>query len=654
MKTKRILSIVMAALIMVMQMILPESVMAYDNTKLVTLGSDLNDQQKRDILNFFGVSETDVQVLYVTNAEEKQLLSNSFSEAEIGSKTFSCAYIHLLYDPVGILATIGNLSKVDSKIITQSMVSAGINNAEVVTAAPFEVSGTGALTGIFKSFEYLSNETLDPVKKDIAVQNIETNNYLAEKIGKDPATVVINDIMIQVIQGGVKEQGAVRQTVDEVLTTADTFMAGYAQSNGYSTPGSLQAADREKLYDLSQKIAQTDYNYEDMKPSLQRVTRTISQEKGFDDPIIDTFDNSDLVGLPEDSILGDTNQDAMGDIIFNSTASSNVPQPEIVSLETDSIKLTPLGQVSSEERNSATSMDGIIQDDRYTITQDGGITRVVDKSGNVLLEGENPYEIREVKAGNALIRVDANAADKEESSTEDSNPLIIKKIEIGNEDYKYGVQNVDESTKAALAFDWIYDTNYHPIPGGTNINVTNDYVDFGYVPVIYEGQFGYVSGSDLTCLTDVAVEIDDSDWGISDPHSTVDPFKTGSYNAYSELGDIIGGCSAIYVSGSGSVFIIAADNQLVELGPSSYYENITPLDFGSGALWDVTVGSGRYHVISSLDYEQTWSAALMDWHGQVLLNKYDSYQLSRDGKTLYASSTYGIDAFSVTYTGNLA
>lgn len=651
MKSKRILSIVMAVLILVMQMILPESVMAYDSSKLVTLGADLSDQQKRDILNFFGVSETDVQVIYVTNAEEKQLLSNSFSQAEIGSKTFSCAYIHLVTEPIGIMATIGNLSKVDSTIITQSMASAGINNAEVVTAAPFEVSGTGALTGIFKAFEYLSNETLDPAKKDIAVQNIETNNHLAEKIGKEPATVVINDIMIEIIQGGVKEQGAVRQTVDEVLTTADTFMAGYAQSNGYSTPGSLQAADREKLYDLSQKIAQTDYNYEDMKPSLQRVTRTISQEKGFDDPIIDTFDNSDLVGLPEDSILGDTNQDAMGDIIFNSTASSNVPQPEIVSLETDSIKLTPMGQVSSEERNAATSMDGLIQDDRYTITQDAGITRVKDKSGNVLLEAEEPYEITDVKAGNALIRVDVNAS--EESSTEESNPKIIQKIEVSQQDYQYGVQNVDGSTKAALAFDWIYDTKYHPIPEG-NINVTNDYVDFGYVPVIYEGQFGYVSGSDLTCLTDVAVEIDDNPYAFDFTSSDSDPFRKKGYGIYGNFEDRIGGCSAIYISDTGSVFIIAADNQLVELGPSTYYENITPLDFGSGALWDATVGSGRNHVISSLDYEQTWSAALMDWHGQVLLNNYDSYQLSRDGKTLYASSTYGIDAFSVTYTGNLA
>ena len=63
-----------------------------DSTRVVTIGVNNSPQQKETILKYFGVNENEVEVISVNNQEERQYLEGIATEAQIGTKTYSCAY----------------------------------------------------------------------------------------------------------------------------------------------------------------------------------------------------------------------------------------------------------------------------------------------------------------------------------------------------------------------------------------------------------------------------------------------------------------------------------------------------------------------------------------------------------------------------------
>ena len=634
MKLRRITAITLIWTMLLIQMVVPRIAWAADMTKVVTLGADLTEQQKKDILSFFGVSEGSVQIAYVTNAEERALLSGKFSDADIGTKTFSCAYIHITTEG-GIHTEIGNLTKVTSPDIAMAMSLSGFYNGEVVTAAPFEVSGTGALTGVMKAYEYLTNQQLDPEKKEVAVKTIETKTQIADSVGgKDQATIVINDIAISVIRDGVTEQEAVVDTVNTVLETAD----GFLRATGSGFTSSLTQPQKDRLYDLGSSIANIHYNYDDLKPTLQRVTRTVSERNGFNDPIIETFDSSDLVGLPEDSIISGMNEDAMGDIIIDSTVwdmPSYGAEGKEVSLTTDSIILTPKGTATSKKVRKATSTKKLVPDNAFSVEKDGTKTLIKDSTGNVVFESDEPYAIEDVKAGKVRFSYDEERdkeiKEKEKKAEEKSTGLhIIEKISFGRT-LKYGLISLDESISLGPQLDWIFETKNHPIPKGSKVDIQNGYGDFGYIPVVYEGQFGFVTeAGEVTCMTDVAVTVDSI-------------FKQPSAENLDNMFFGEDGCSTFLKIKGGSNYLVSGDNVITDLGTAE----ISPLLFGGGALW--SYGSHMIIEMSSQDYR-----ALIDWHGNILLEGFYDYALSRDGRTLYARDSAGYRKYHVDYVGNLA
>ena len=64
-----------------------------DGARVVTLGADLSEEQKNKMLSYFGVNKDEVVILEVNNQEERAYLEGIASEAQLGTKTFSCAYV---------------------------------------------------------------------------------------------------------------------------------------------------------------------------------------------------------------------------------------------------------------------------------------------------------------------------------------------------------------------------------------------------------------------------------------------------------------------------------------------------------------------------------------------------------------------------------
>ena len=118
-----------------------------DSMKVVTLGADLSQDQKNTMMKYFNVDSSQVQILTVTNQDERDHLSAYVPIEQIGTRTVSCAYVKPTQSG-GIKVRTANLNWVTCNMIATSLSTSGVKNCEVVAACPFEVSGTGALTGI--------------------------------------------------------------------------------------------------------------------------------------------------------------------------------------------------------------------------------------------------------------------------------------------------------------------------------------------------------------------------------------------------------------------------------------------------------------------------------------------------------------------------
>ena len=115
-----------------------------DSAKVVTLGADLTQDQKNTMMKYFNVDSNQVQILTITNQDERDHLSAYVPLEQIGTRTVSCAYVKPTQSG-GIKVRTANLNWVTCNMIATSLSTSGVKNCEVVAACPFEVSGTGAL-----------------------------------------------------------------------------------------------------------------------------------------------------------------------------------------------------------------------------------------------------------------------------------------------------------------------------------------------------------------------------------------------------------------------------------------------------------------------------------------------------------------------------
>jgi uncharacterized protein YpuA (DUF1002 family) len=75
-----------------------------------------------------------------------------------------------------------------------ALVTAGIEDASVMVSAPHPVSGTAALTGVYKAYEDITGQQLDQGAKEAGAEELVVTGELAEVIGSEQATELINEL----------------------------------------------------------------------------------------------------------------------------------------------------------------------------------------------------------------------------------------------------------------------------------------------------------------------------------------------------------------------------------------------------------------------------------------------------------------------------
>ena len=241
--------------------------------EVVSLGADLNQQQQKQMLELFGVAEDDVKIIKVTNQEERDYLEGLVSNDKIGTRAISSAYVSPLEEGEGLVVETHNISWVTKEMYANAMATAGIENARVIAAAPFSVSGTAALTGIMKAFEEVSGEELDEEAKKIANEELVTTGDLGEDIGKDEAAALIKEIKERIIRERIKDPEDIKRIILEIAKELNI---------------QLTEEQINQIIELMKKISQLDLDIDKITNQLEKITKsldsirkTVEENKGI-------------------------------------------------------------------------------------------------------------------------------------------------------------------------------------------------------------------------------------------------------------------------------------------------------------------------------------------------------------------------------------
>ena len=172
----------------------PALASSYAGAERVVIGANLDTNEILSVYSQFGITRGSVSELTVTNAEERAYLEGIISESVIGTRSISCIYIKLLSANSGLSVTTNNINWCTEDMYRSALMTAGIYDAQVKVCAPYPVSGTAALTGVYKAYENITGTSLNEAAKAAAADELVVTAQLADALseaGSDVDTAAI-------------------------------------------------------------------------------------------------------------------------------------------------------------------------------------------------------------------------------------------------------------------------------------------------------------------------------------------------------------------------------------------------------------------------------------------------------------------------------
>lgn len=221
------------------------------------IGANLTDEQIADVYKNFGISRGDVTELRVTNADERKYLSGYVDDSVIGTNSISCVYIEVLDEGEGLDVTTSNINWCTSQMYVSALATAGITDAKIIVAAPFEVSGTAALTGVYMAYEDITGEKLDETAKLVSTQELTLTAELADKIGSYDSVEIVNELKLLLGETKNMTDEQLRREIESIASDLGVSLTDTQISQLISLCRSLEKLNPEQLKEKVESVQNT-------------------------------------------------------------------------------------------------------------------------------------------------------------------------------------------------------------------------------------------------------------------------------------------------------------------------------------------------------------------------------------------------------------
>ena len=232
----------------------------------LSLGADLNKKEKATVLELLGVEEDELDeytVVTVTNKDEHEYLDDYLSASVIGTRALSSVLVEKTDKGDGIDVTTKNITYCTEGMYQNALTTAGIEDADVVVAGPFNITGTAALVGAMNAYEDMTGETISEESKDAATNELVVTSELAEELNdSEKAEQFLALIKEEVLSADIKDQ----EDINEVIGICEQKMQI-----------ELTEEQRQQIAELMEKINGLDLDLDVLKQQASDIYDELSK-----------------------------------------------------------------------------------------------------------------------------------------------------------------------------------------------------------------------------------------------------------------------------------------------------------------------------------------------------------------------------------------
>jgi len=257
------------------------------------IGANLTEEQINSVYSIFGINRGDTKELTVTNSEERSYLEGFVESSLIGTNSISCVYIEVLAEGEGLQIATQNISWCTHEMFVNALVTAGIYDAKIIVAAPFPVSGTAAMTGIYKAYEDITGEKIDEAVKLMGTQELVITGELAEEIGNYDATEIVTQLKLILDETKNMSDEQLREQIKSIAQQYNVALTESQYEQLISLCRSFEKMNSDELKEkveyvqnTAKKLAETQ---EKITGITQKIKIVVEEVRSFVDKIISIF-----------------------------------------------------------------------------------------------------------------------------------------------------------------------------------------------------------------------------------------------------------------------------------------------------------------------------------------------------------------------------
>ena len=213
------------SLLLVMTMLCAGTIQAQAaGTGVLALGADLSADQRATVLSEMGITEAEAasyETVTITNDMEHQYLDESLGSSVVGSHSLSSVLLIPQESGAGLTVETHNINYCTIAMYRNALLTAGVQDAKVIVAAPMPISGTAALIGAVKAYETYSGTTVSDEAINAATDELVLTGELSDELDSEQISDLIAYLKQQIAENGLDDPGKLTELVNEASDKMD-------------------------------------------------------------------------------------------------------------------------------------------------------------------------------------------------------------------------------------------------------------------------------------------------------------------------------------------------------------------------------------------------------------------------------------------------
>ncbi|WP_075037888.1 DUF1002 domain-containing protein [Halobacillus dabanensis] len=227
---------------------------------IVVYGEALSPSQKAEVTDLLEVNQHEQVDEFTVNGQD---LAN-YIGGNPNSNMYSSVKIIHQDNGAGLnidIVTPANITQVTKEMYTNALLTAGVENADVLVASSVKVSGHSALTGIYKAYD-AKGVKLDEERMKVASDELDIATDIAEEEGIDRDK--ISELLTEIKKQIAEQDPATREEIEQIV-----------QEQIQSLNIELSEEERQRLIDLFEQMRNLNIDFDQVRNQLDDLTGNI-------------------------------------------------------------------------------------------------------------------------------------------------------------------------------------------------------------------------------------------------------------------------------------------------------------------------------------------------------------------------------------------